>query len=149
MVGVSGAVGGQVVDIESEGRDDVDLPTLEFIHSHKTGSLIEAAVMTGAILAGADEDTVSRLSRYARRIGLAFQIVDDVLDVISTKEELGKTPHKDEKTRKATFPSLLGMEESRRRANELVDSAKQELAPFGDRAKPLLAMADYVCMRSS
>ena len=149
QVGVSGLVGGQVVDIESEGYDDVDLSTLEFIHSRKTGSLIDAAVVTGSILAGAGDDTVSRLSRYARKIGLAFQIVDDVLDVTATRGELGKTPNKDERNRKATFPRLLGVEESMRRVGELVDWAKQELAPFGDHAIPLLAMADYVGERSS
>lgn len=148
-VGVAGLVGGQVVDVESEGRDDVDLATLEYIHSHKTGSMIDAAVVTGAILAGVGEDTIARLSRYARKIGLAFQIIDDVLDMTATRQQLGKTPNKDEKTRKATFPKLFGIEESTRRARELVDSAKQELAPFGDRATPLLAIADYICMRTS
>ncbi|WP_406504792.1 polyprenyl synthetase family protein [Streptomyces sp. NBC_00212] len=148
-VGVSGLVGGQVVDVESEGRDDVDLATLEFIHSRKTGSLIDAAMVTGAILGGADEDTIARLSGYARRVGLAFQIVDDVLDVTSTRQQLGKTPRKDEKAHKATFPSLFGLEGSMRQARELVDEAKRELAPFGGRAVPLLAMADFVCTRTS
>jgi geranylgeranyl diphosphate synthase type II len=148
-IGISGVLGGQVVDVESEGRDDIGLATLEFIHTRKTGSLIDAAVVTGAILAGADEDTISRLSRYAQNIGLAFQIIDDVLDMTATRQELGKTPNKDEKTGKATFPRLFGLEQSTRRAHDLVDSAKQELAPFGDRAIPLLAMADYICMRTS
>ena len=110
-VGVGGLVGGQAVDVESEDRDDVDLATVEYIHSHKTGSMIDAAVVTGAILAGADEDTIERLSRYARRIGLAFQITDDVLDVTATRQQLGKTPNKDEKTRKATYPRLFGIED--------------------------------------
>jgi geranylgeranyl diphosphate synthase, type II len=148
-VGVSGLVGGQVVDIESEGRYDVDLATLEFIHSHKTGALIDAAVVTGSILAGADEDTITRLSEYAQRIGLAFQIVDDILDVTGAAQELGKTPKKDEIARKATFPRLLGIEESARRARELIDEAKLQVAPFGDRAVPLLAMADYIATRTS
>jgi geranylgeranyl diphosphate synthase, type II len=148
-VGVAGLVGGQVVDVESEGRDDVDLATVEYIHSHKTASMIDAAVVTGAVLAGADEETISRLSRYAGKIGLAFQIVDDVLDTTATWQQLGKTPNKDDKIRKATFPRLFGVEESMRRAYDLVDSAKHELAPFGDRATPLLAMADYICERTS
>ncbi|MFI0902522.1 polyprenyl synthetase family protein [Streptomyces sioyaensis] len=148
-VGVAGLVGGQVVDIESEGREDIGLTTLEFIHSRKTASLIVAAVITGAVLAGAEEDTVERLSRYAEKVGLAFQIVDDVLDVTATQQELGKTPHKDEMARKASFPRLLGIDESMRRAHELIGEAKQELAPFGDRAVPLLAMADYIATRTS
>ena len=148
-VGVSGLVGGQTVDVESDGRDDIDVETLEFIHTRKTGSLIDAAVVTGAILAGADEDTLGRLSRYAQRTGLAFQIVDDVLDVTSTREELGKTPAKDEKAGKATFPRLFGIDESMRRARDLIESAKSELIPFGDRAIPLVAMADYVCLRTN
>jgi geranylgeranyl diphosphate synthase, type II len=148
-VGVAGLVGGQTVDIESSGGAAVDAQTLEFIHTRKTGSLIDAAVVTGAILAGAEQDTLDRLSRYARQTGLAFQIVDDVLDVTSSQEALGKTPAKDEKAGKATFPRLFGIEESMRRARELIEAAKSELVHFGDRAIPLVAMADYVCLRTS
>jgi geranylgeranyl diphosphate synthase type II len=148
-VGVSGLVGGQVVDVECEGLEDIDLETLEFIHSRKTGSLIDAAMVTGAVLGGADDDTIARLSEYARKVGLAFQIVDDVLDVTGTQQELGKTPNKDQKSRKATFPRLFGVEGSMRRARELVDSAKQEIEPFGSRALPLFAMADYIHTRTS
>lgn len=147
-VGVSGLVGGQVVDIECEGREDIGVETLEFIHTRKTGSLIDAAVLTGAILAGADEGTQARLSRFACLIGLAFQVVDDVLDVTSSREKLGKTPAKDAKAGKTTFPSLFGVETSMQRARELVSAAKQELEPFGERAVPLLAMADYVYART-
>ena len=147
MVGVSGLVAGQLVDLESERRTDVDLATLEFIHAHKTAAMIDAAVVTGAIIAGAGDGTVDRLSRYATRIGMAFQIVDDVLDVTGTFEELGKTPHKDGAAGKATFPRLLGVAESVRRARELTDAAKRELRPFGERAAPLLAVADYICDR--
>jgi geranylgeranyl diphosphate synthase type II len=148
MIGVQGLVGGQVVDIESENRLDVDLATLEYIHSRKTGAMIDAAVVTGAILAGAGEGLVARLSRYAQKVGLAFQIVDDILDVIGSRQELGKTPHKDEAAHKASFPGLMGIDESRRRAWGLVESAKQELLPLGSRATPLLAIADFVCQRS-
>jgi geranylgeranyl diphosphate synthase type II len=149
MVGVHGAVGGQVVDLESEGRDDVSLATLEYIHTHKTGALLEAAVVTGAVLSGTDEDTIGRMSRFARPLGLAFQIVDDVLDVTSSSQQLGKTPNKDVRARKATFPRLLGVEQSLQRANALVEEAKRELEPLGEAAVPLRAMADYVCNRSS
>ncbi|MEE6266282.1 MULTISPECIES: polyprenyl synthetase family protein [Streptomyces] len=148
-VGISGLVGGQAVDIECEGREDIDLETVEFIHTRKTGSLIDAAMVTGATLAGADDDTIARLSRYARKVGVAFQIVDDVLDVIGTRQELGKTPNKDEKSRKATYPRLFGVDGSMQRARELVDSAKKEIAPFGQPAVPLLAMAEFVCTRTS
>lgn len=148
-VGVAGLVGGQVVDVECEGQEDVAPETLEFIHSRKTGSLIDAAMVTGAILGGADDDTIARLSEYARKVGLAFQIVDDVLDVTATRQELGKTPHKDQKSGKATFPRLFGVEGSMRRARELVDAAKQEIEPFGPRARPLSAMADHIYTRTS
>lgn len=148
-VGVAGLVGGQVVDVEQEGAADTDLATVEYIHAHKTGSMIDAAVVTGAILAGADEEVIARLSRYARKLGLAFQIIDDVLDGTATREQLGKTPNKDAATGKATYPGLVGIAESTRRAEELVESAKDELAPFGDRAALLRAMADHVRTRRS
>lgn len=148
-VGVAGLVGGQAVDLQCEGATDVDLATLEFIHTRKTGSLVEAAVVTGAILAGADEDLIDRLSRYARRVGLAFQIIDDVLDVTGSEHELGKTPHKDAHARKATYPALLGVAESRRQASILIDAATAELAPLRERAVALLAVADFIRTRSS
>jgi geranylgeranyl diphosphate synthase type II len=148
-VGVAGLVGGQAVDLACEGATEVDLATLEFIHSKKTGALVEAAVVTGAILAGADEDLIERLARYARRVGLAFQIIDDVLDVTGSEQELGKTPHKDARSCKATYPALLGVAESRRQASALIDAAVAELAPLSERAAPLLAMADFIRTRSS
>jgi geranylgeranyl diphosphate synthase, type II len=147
-IGVHGAIGGQVVDLELESRDDVELSALESMHAKKTGALLIAFVMTGAVLAGADEATIARLSRYGKQIGLAFQIVDDVLDVTSTLDELGKTPHKDEKLRKSTFPRLLGLDVARQRAVELVDSAKRDVEPLGEGAVPLFAIADYICSRS-
>jgi geranylgeranyl diphosphate synthase, type II len=148
-VGVAGLVGGQLVDIESEGRSDVDLPTLEYIHTRKTGSLIDAALVTGSILAGADDGTIGCLSQYAQRIGLAFQIVDDLLDVTGTAEILGKTPHKDAVAGKATFPGLLGVEESVLRVHELISEAKRTIAIFGERAVPLLSIAEYIASRTS
>lgn len=144
----TGLVGGQVVDLESEGLQNIDIETLNFIHSHKTGALLEASVLSGVLLAGADEEVLQRLSRYAHHIGLAFQIIDDVLDIIGTQEELGKTTGKDEKVQKATYPSLWGIEESRRQAKKLVDSAKAELAPFEERAIPLMAIADFITART-
>jgi geranylgeranyl diphosphate synthase type II len=148
-VGAAGLVGGQVVDLESEGSPDVSEQTLTYIHTHKTGALLEACVVCGAILAGASEDEVERLSRYAQNIGLAFQIVDDILDITATQEELGKTAGKDLRANKATYPSLWGLEESRRQAQRLVEQAKAELAPFGEGAAPLSAIADFITRRTN
>ncbi|HIK32276.1 MAG TPA: polyprenyl synthetase family protein [Oscillatoriales cyanobacterium M59_W2019_021] len=147
-VGAAGLVGGQVVDLESEGKSDVTLETLNFIHTHKTSALLEASVECGAILAGAEAADLDRLSRYARHIGLAFQIIDDILDITASKEVLGKTAGKDVAAGKVTFPSLLGLDESRRRAKELVESAKAEVSAFGSAALPLVAIADYITSRN-
>jgi len=147
-VAATGLVGGQVVDLESEGVSDISLETLNFIHSHKTGALLEASVLSGALIAGGDEPTLQRLSRYARNIGLAFQIVDDVLDITATQEELGKTAGKDLQAQKATYPSLWGIEGSKRRAKQLIQEAKAELAPFGDKSLPLMAIADFITART-
>lgn len=148
-VGAAGLVGGQVVDLESEGKPDISLETLNFIHTHKTGALLEACVVCGGVLAGSSESDLQRLSRYAENIGLAFQIVDDILDITATAEELGKTAGKDLQAQKATFPSLWGLEESRRQAQQLIDAAKAELEPFGERAIPLSAIADFIISRTN
>jgi len=147
-VGAEGLVGGQVVDLESEGKPDVTLETLTWIHRHKTGALLEASVVCGAILAGASADDQQRLSKYSQDIGLAFQVVDDVLDLTSTPEELGKSVGKDLQAQKATYPSFWGIEESKRQAAQLIASAKAELSPYGTRAQPLLAIADYITART-
>ncbi len=148
-VAATGLVGGQVLDLEFQGQQNVDLETLNFIHTHKTGALLEASVVCGAILAGASEDVLLRLERYAQNIGLAFQIIDDVLDITATTEELGKTAGKDQKAQKATYPSFWGIEESRHQAQKLVAQANAELAPFGERAIPLVAIADFNIARSN
>lgn len=147
-VAATGLVGGQVVDLESEGVTDLTVETLNFIHTHKTGALLEASVLSGALIAGADEATLERLSRYARNVGLAFQIVDDVLDITATQEELGKTAGKDLQAQKATYPSLWGIEKSKDQAKQLVAAAKAELAPFGEQAQPLIAIADFITART-
>ena len=147
-VGAAGLVGGQAVDLESEGKPDVTLETLSYIHRHKTGALLEACVISGAILAGVSDADRQPLSRYAQDIGLAFQIVDDVLDITATSAELGKSAGKDLQAQKATYPSFWGIEESKRQANQLVADAKAQLAPYGDRAQPLLAIADYITART-
>ncbi|MEM6445261.1 MAG: geranylgeranyl diphosphate synthase CrtE [Cyanobacteria bacterium P01_D01_bin.123] len=146
-VAATGLVGGQVVDLASEGKQ-VSVETLEYIHAHKTGALLEVSVVSGAILAGADAEMVERLSAFARDIGLAFQIIDDILDVTATSAQLGKTAGKDIAAAKATYPSFWGLEGSRQKANELIAAAKQQLQPYGDRALPLLALADFITNRS-
>ena len=146
--GAPGLVGGQVLDLESEGLKDVSLETLNYIHAHKTGALLESCVVCGAILAGASAADLQRLSRFAKNIGLAFQIIDDILDITATAEELGKTAGKDVQAGKVTYPSLWGIEESKRQAKQLVADAQAQLAVFGNKAQPLLAIADYITSRS-
>lgn len=147
-VAATGLVGGQVLDLECEGQQNIDIETLNFIHAHKTGALLEASVLCGAMLAGANDEVLQRLSRYARNIGLAFQIIDDVLDITATSEELGKTSGKDEKVQKATYPSLWGIEESQQQARRLVDAANIELIPFKKKSLPLMAIAEYITNRT-
>jgi len=146
--GAPGLVGGQVVDLESEGKQ-VDLDTLEYIHLHKTGALLRACVLCGALIAGAPEALLAALRTYARGIGLAFQIIDDILDVTASSEVLGKTAGKDLSADKTTYPKLLGLEESKRRAEALVAEAKAALQPYGagGKAAPLLALADFITSR--
>jgi geranylgeranyl diphosphate synthase type II len=144
--GAPGLVGGQVVDLESECKS-VDLETLEYIHLHKTGALLRACVISGALVAGADATLQTALHTYARGIGLAFQIIDDILDVTASSAVLGKTAGKDLTADKTTYPKLMGLEESRRRADGLVTEAKAALEPWRDRAGPLLALADYITSR--
>jgi geranylgeranyl diphosphate synthase, type II len=148
-VGAEGLVGGQVLDLESEGKPDILAETLSFIHTHKTGALLETSVVSGAILAGAKAEDVNRLARYAQNIGLAFQIIDDVLDITATKEELGKTAGKDLQAQKATYPSLWGLEGSRQQARHLIDSAISELSLYDAAAEPLRAIAEYIVNRKN
>lgn len=148
-VGAAGLVGGQVVDLEYEGKSDVSESTLNYIHTHKTGALLESTVVSGAILAGCPAPDLKRLSQYAQNIGLAFQIIDDILDITATQEELGKTAGKDLQAQKVTFPSIWGIEESRNQATKLVQEAKAQLQPFGERAIPLMAIADFITTRSN
>nr|NP_043281.1 prenyl transferase [Cyanophora paradoxa]P48368.1 RecName: Full=Geranylgeranyl diphosphate synthase; Short=GGPP synthase; AltName: Full=Farnesyltranstransferase [Cyanophora paradoxa]AAA81312.1 CrtE [Cyanophora paradoxa] len=148
-VTTSGLVGGQIIDLSSEGKSDTTLETLNFIHIHKTGALLEAAVLSGALLAGAKEKDMNRFLRYAQNIGLAFQIIDDVLDIISTEEKLGKSIGKDLKTQKATYPSFWGVEESIKQAELLVEEAKEEILYFDNKAIPLIAIADFIVNRNN
>jgi geranylgeranyl diphosphate synthase, type II len=148
-VGAAGLVGGQIVDLASEGKPDVTLETLNFIHLHKTAALLEVSVVSGAILAGASAETIAKLTHYAQKIGLAFQIIDDILDITSTQEVLGKSIGKDQAAQKVTFPSLLGLETSQQQAEDLIVQAKAELESFGEASAPLVALADYITARKS
>lgn len=148
-VGGEGLVGGQVVDIQSEGKD-VGIDTLEYIHEHKTAVLLEAAVVTGAICGGASEDEVERLRHYASCVGLAFQVIDDILDVTQTTEQLGKTAGKDLAVMKTTYPKLVGLDKSKEIAEKLITDAKNELKGYDTRkALPLVALADYIALRQN
>ncbi|HSA77333.1 MAG TPA: farnesyl diphosphate synthase [Nitrospirota bacterium] len=144
--GVSGMVGGQVVDMESEGKD-IDFPTLEYIHTHKTGTLIRASVRVGALYARAGKRHFTALTHYGEMVGLAFQIADDILDITGKQEEIGKDVGSDIKKGKKTFPSFYGLEESRRRAVEVVDKAIIALKDFDRKADPLRELAKYIINR--
>jgi geranylgeranyl diphosphate synthase, type II len=145
---VGGMIGGQVNDIEGERRT----PTahlLESIHKAKTGALIRASVRMGAIYAGATDEELTALTAYGEHIGLAFQIVDDVLDVEQSSESLGKTAGKDEAQHKITFPAVYGLERSREMAEEGRLNAHLALRPFDDRAERLRQLADFVVHRKA
>lgn len=147
--GSRGMVGGQVVDMESEGQSDIDFATVQYIHTHKTGALIKASVKAGAILGGADNAGIDALTKYGEAVGLAFQVADDILDIEGTTEEIGKDAGSDEARGKATYPAAIGLAESKRRAQELVDMALQALDSFGPEAEPLREVAKYIVNRKS
>ena len=146
--GFAGMIAGQVVDIESEGKK-VELPILEFIHTHKTGSLILVSVRTGGLLGGARDVEMEALTRYGKAIGLAFQITDDILDVEGSRASMGRSPGVDMARDKITYPALLGLEESKRRYKELIDQAVAALELFGNKGEPLREIAHYIGKRSS
>jgi geranylgeranyl diphosphate synthase, type II len=145
---VEALIGGQVADIESEGKQ-VAASTLEYIHRSKTGAMIRASVVVGGILAGADDGQIEVLARYGERIGLAFQIADDILDVTSTREQLGKTPGKDLAASKATYPALHGIEASYSRAQQLVEEAVAALAALEIDMEILKEIARFIIARRS
>ncbi len=148
FAGSQGMVGGQIVDMESEGQE-VDFPTLEYIHTHKTGGLILASVQVGAILGGGDEEQIRALTRFAGAAGLAFQIADDILDVVGDQSALGKDVGSDQARGKVTYPALLGLAEARQRAQELCSLAVDSLSPLGASAEPLQMLARYIVDRNS
>lgn len=144
---VGGMVAGQVLDLETAGRP-ATAETVHLIHSAKTGAFIRAAVRSGALEAGAGEDDLAAVGVFGAKIGLAFQIADDILDVTSSREKLGKSVGKDDQQHKATYPAIHGLEESRRIATRLVGEACEALAPYGDRAHCLKAIAHFLIERT-
>ena len=145
--GAEGLVGGQAADLESEGRD-VSKEELDYIHSRKTATLIETSVLFGAVLGGAVGKEREALSTYGRSLGMAFQITDDILDVEGEEGRMGKRLRKDAAARKATFPALYGIEESREAARSFIERAVAALDLFGEEADPLRSIARSVLART-
>ena len=144
--GYQGMVGGQVVDIQSEGKA-VDFSIVKFIHTHKTGALISASVTSGAILGRGNESQLQAIISYGRKIGLAFQISDDILDIEGDTKALGKKAGADEKKGKITYPLVLGLKKSKEIQSELVKAAVESLRAFDHRAEPLRLIAQYIIER--
>jgi geranylgeranyl diphosphate synthase type II len=139
-------IAGQVIDLESEGKK-VSLPLLKFIHESKTAALVRCSLRLGAMSANAIPARLQRLSDFGLALGLAFQVIDDILDVTQTTEKLGKSAGKDVAAEKATYPSLIGLEKSHRTARRLTEQARAALKPIGKPAADLLALADHLLQR--
>jgi geranylgeranyl diphosphate synthase type II len=139
-------VGGQVADIEAEGKR-VDPQMLEYIHLSKTAALIRAAITAGALCAGAGPDDVARLRRFGETIGWAFQVTDDILDVEESSAALGKTAGKDIAQQKATYPAVYGLERSHEIAKDLAIKAIAELEPYAEKAARLREIAEFLVLR--
>ena len=147
-LGSDGMLGGQVVDIESEGKP-CDLATVDYIHVHKTSALIEAALELGAVLAGANAERRKLYRDYGRAIGLAFQIVDDILDIESSTEALGKDVGSDVENQKATYPAVVGLDESKKQARILADRAVELAGRMGPRSSVLADLARFIVERGN
>jgi geranylgeranyl diphosphate synthase type II len=143
--GWKGMVGGQQVDLDSEGQSP-NQPTVEYIHTHKTGAMIRCSVLLGALAGGAEDGELRALRRYGEKLGLAFQVVDDILDMTATTEEMGKDQGSDKAKSKITYPAVFGLDESRARARDLIEEAKNSLASL-DNPGHLLDIADFVLLR--
>lgn len=147
--GSYGMVGGQVVDMESEGQAGIDLPTVQYIHTHKTGALIKASVVAGALLGSADSTALAAITRYGEAAGLAFQIADDILDIEGTTEQIGKDAGSDEARGKATYPAVMGLSAAKEEAQAMMDEALRALDIFGTEAEPLREIARYIVNRKN
>lgn len=146
--GSEGMIGGQVVDLQSEGKD-IELSGLQYIHSLKTGALIRSACVIGAILAGASEKEISAVDEFAKNLGIAFQIRDDILDVTGSADELGKPIGSDEECDKNTYVKLCGIEKSEMLVNEYSQKAMKALSIFGNGADFLIKLTDYLINRNN
>jgi geranylgeranyl diphosphate synthase type II len=144
---VEGMIGGQVLDIEGEGSKPT-AESVDAIHRAKTGALIRVSVVTGGVYAGATEEDVQRLTEFGRKAGLAFQIVDDVLDMTQDSAQLGKTAGKDLASDKATWPAVFGIDASRQHAAKLIQEAFAAIAPYGSAAEGLKSVAQYLVERT-
>ena len=144
--GIYGMIGGQVVDIQSENKI-INKDTLDFIHLNKTAAMIVGCMRAGAIIGGANNDELEKITKYARNIGLSFQIIDDILDIVGDEEKLGKPIGSDIENHKSTYPSLLGLEESRKIAKDLIDDAKASIKDLSSQIEFLNGLADYIISR--
>ena len=150
FIGPEGVVGGQVFDISSTGISDVNLEHLELIHLRKTAAMVEGTAVLGAVLGGGSDEEIERLRAFARCTGLLYQVVDDILDVTNSSDELGKTAGKDSVADKATYPKLMGIEKSREFAEKLKEDARDQLSGFDpEKTAPLVALANYAAHRSN
>ncbi|MDD2558229.1 MAG: polyprenyl synthetase family protein [Desulfuromonadaceae bacterium] len=144
--GWNGMVGGQVADMVAEGQDN-SIATVDFIHKHKTGALILASLQIGALCGGSNPEQLKHISDFGHSAGLAFQIADDLLDIESSQEQLGKDIGRDQQRGKATYPAVAGVDESHRRAEQLHAQAITQLDSFGDAAEPLRQISAYIINR--
>jgi len=144
--GFFGMVGGQVMDVQSEGKE-IDMATLHYIHSRKTGAMIVTSIRSGAVLAGGKPTEIEALAHYAAKIGLAFQIADDILNIEGEEKRIGKSTGTDRKRGKATYPALVGIEESRNKGRELLNEALSALISFDEKAEPLRRIARHIVER--
>jgi geranylgeranyl diphosphate synthase type II len=147
-IGTFGMIGGQVVDLQME-RQEIELSTLQYIHAHKTGALLRAAVRSGAVVGGGSPAEVEALTQYGTHVGLAFQIMDDILDVRGDEQRMGKALRKDDERQKATYPRLVGLAESEARAQAAVAAGVDAIAAFGVRAEVLCQLAQFIIARDS
>lgn len=147
-IGTAGMLAGQMTDMEAEGRE-LTLDEVTFIHSHKTGMLIRSAIRIGAVLASADSQMIDAVTRYGEKVGLAFQIIDDILDIEGDVEKLGKPIGSDTKNLKATFPAVIGIESSRKMANDLIEEAIDLIDREFSDSKDFISIARFIAGRQN
>ncbi|OWZ84015.1 polyprenyl synthetase family protein [Natranaerobius trueperi] len=147
--GTSGMIGGQVVDLEMEKNRNANIENVSFIHENKTGALFNASVRAGAIIGEASSNDLNNITNYAQKLGLAFQVVDDILDIKGDEQKLGKSLGKDEESDKATYPKLIGLKESEQYAQKLYNEAINSISTYGEKAEPLRKIANKLVNRES